>query len=78
LPMICEANDCNPAAENIDLMSADGVTVDFLGTNEETRHMRTGIPVVDEWLNSVNPYKRTRRARVYRADNPARASRKFT
>jgi hypothetical protein len=78
LPMICEANDCNPAAENVEIMSADGVTVDFLDTNDETRHMRTGIPVVDEWLNSVNPYKRTRRARVYRADNPARASRKFT
>lgn len=31
---------------------------------------KTGIAIVDLWLNAVNPFKRTRRARVFSPDMP--------
>jgi hypothetical protein len=79
LPLICETGACGDVTdEGIDLMSADGVTTDFYDTNDPAGFMRTGIRIVDEWLDGINPKRRTRRMRIGRADNPARASRKFT
>lgn len=79
--LVCDAEACGSVtAEQVAAMSADGVVTDFMQQSGDTPalFMRTGIRIVDEWLGSVNPKKRRRRARIGRADNSARMSRKFT
>lgn len=49
-----------------------GVTVSLEDRDTALGQGRTGVPEVDAWLMAVNPYGRTRRAAIFRADDPRR------
>lgn len=77
--IICGAGDsCRSIDEGITSISADGVSISYGDVGAMSAQGLTGIPVVDRWLRAVNPYGRKRRARIGRADNPARHGRVWT
>ncbi len=69
---------CDVSNEGVVTLSADGVSAAFDSFTELAAAGKTGIKLVDEWLGSVNPYGRKRRAIVGRADAHSRHGRKWT
>lgn len=73
---------CNPATagecrlpDNVRSVAREGVTLElepFIvgGADGPVEFGRTGIPEVDLWIQSVNPYKLRSRSRVYSPDRP--------
>jgi hypothetical protein len=69
--------------ENIGALTADGVNVNVkalqaVESDIDGSFKRTGITIIDEWLNQVNPRGRRGRRRVYDARDPSRQSRRWT
>jgi hypothetical protein len=81
--LACElVKACDPATagecripENARSIVREGVTLDLepfvLGGVDGSGFGKTGIPEVDMWIASVNPYKLKSRSRVYSPDRPA-------
>jgi hypothetical protein len=57
---------------NIKSVTREGVAIDFEAVNVAVigNQGRTGIPEVDLWIQTVNPYGVTGRARAYSPDRP--------
>lgn len=79
LPLIACADDCNGPVGGVEQIAADGVTVNLADRQPtaETPGL-TGIYIVDEWIRSVNPYGRQRRATVGDALSRMRGAAKWT
>ncbi|MFF5655199.1 hypothetical protein [[Kitasatospora] papulosa] len=54
--------------KNVTRMTRQGVEQDFADPTLIYSEMRTGIPEVDLWLVTVNPYRQTSPSRVYSPD----------
>lgn len=57
--------------KNAQRIARQGVTVELTPLLVRPGGFGTGIPEVDLWLNSVNPYKAAGPSRVYSVDRPA-------
>jgi hypothetical protein len=53
---------------NLSTLSRQGVEVSMIDPTEELNAGLTGVSLVDQWIRSVNPHRRTRRPRVYSTD----------
>lgn len=84
LPEIACAEDCTGDTGGLESISADGVSrnfADLTGSPFATldgKQGLTGIHIVDEWIRSVNPAGRSRRAQVGDALSPMRHAAKWT
>lgn len=67
----CLSGDCQLPVGTTSLIR-EGVTYDIEAVADTFWEGRTGIAPVDLWLSNTNPHHRTRRAGVYRADDPRR------
>lgn len=71
---------CSDAVKRATKITRQGVSFDFEKESDLRKAATagaTGLRVVDLWVKSVNPYGRTRPARVWRADDPRRNQRAF-
>lgn len=66
---ICSDESC-ALPKRVQTVTRQGVTVGFIDPMDFLREGRTGLYTVDLWLNSVNPSRLRRRARVFRSDAP--------
>jgi hypothetical protein len=53
---------------NLASLSRQGVDVTLADPVDELNDGLTGVPQVDQWIRAVNPYRATRRPRVYSLD----------
>jgi hypothetical protein len=53
---------------NVTRVSRQGVDIDMTATIAALDGMRTGLPLVDQWLAVVNPYRQTSPSRVWSPD----------
>jgi hypothetical protein len=58
--------------KRVQTVTRQGVTVGFLDPMKFLAEGKTGLYMVDLWLQQVNPGRLQRRARVFRADDPRR------
>lgn len=58
--------------QNLTRLSRQGVDLEFEPAGQLAQDGRTGIPIVDQWLNAVNPGKLPRALRVASPDSPKR------
>lgn len=72
---VCNDDTCE-LPRRVQTVSRAGVTVGFVDPMQFLAEGKTGLYEVDLWLQSVNPHRLARRARVYRVDDPRRASRR--
>lgn len=56
---------------NAQRIARQGVTVELTPILVQEGKFLTGVPEVDLWLSSVNPYKSSQPSRVYSVDRPA-------
>ncbi|MGO4747799.1 hypothetical protein AB4212_04035 [Streptomyces sp. 2MCAF27] len=54
--------------KNLTRLQRQGVELEFADPTLIYSEMRTGLPLVDAWLVSVNPYRQTSPSRVYSPD----------
>jgi hypothetical protein len=66
---ICDDESCE-LPQRVQTVTRQGVTIGFVDPMTFLRENRTGLYLVDLWLNSVNPNRLRRRARVFRSDAP--------
>ncbi|MFF4385620.1 hypothetical protein ACFY0G_02320 [Streptomyces sp. NPDC001552] len=59
---------CAAAGRNVSRLTRQGVQLDMADPTLIYAEGRTGLPVVDLWLSSVNPYRLTSPSRVYSPD----------
>lgn len=82
VPLICSSGGCGSAfLDGAAHVSADGVSVDSIEAlllQSAQGRSRTGVPIVDAWLDMENPTGRRGRRRSYRADMPERKTRHWT
>ncbi|MEU4406187.1 hypothetical protein AB0F88_16825 [Streptosporangium sp. NPDC023963] len=66
----CRGDDCCRLPERVTTITRQGVTVGFVDPMTFLDEGRTGIPEVDQWIASVNPYGLRQRSRVLSPDRP--------
>lgn len=61
---------CAAAGRNVTRLTRQGVQLDMADPTTLFEEGRTGLPLTDQWLFSVNPYRLTSPSRVYSPDFP--------
>lgn len=67
----CDGDKDCALPQNAQRISRQGVTVDLTEILVSAGNFATGVPEIDLWLESVNPYKSKAPSRVYSLDRPA-------
>lgn len=67
----CDADEECALPANAQRIARQGVTVELTPVLIDAGKFATGIPEVDLWLQSVNPYQAKAPSRVYSVDRPA-------
>lgn len=68
----CASDSTCLLPDRVRTIARQGITAELVDVDAALENGRTGIPRVDDWLNSVNPHRLKRRSRVYRADDRSR------
>lgn len=71
---VCGDETCQ-LPRRVQTVTRAGVTVGFVDPMQFLGEGKTGLYEVDLWLQSVNPHRAARPARVYRVDDPRRVTR---
>lgn len=67
----CKGCGCGVnSRQNLSRLSRQGVELEFVDPQQALADGRTGISIVDQWLNMVNPSKLPRQMRVLSPDSP--------